>query len=89
MEDTSDAKGSKRDVYGKRDIVVRIPKPKDEKKQVFKKMLLLNMGTDNCLGRSPVFAWENEYRDIEQDRQVGSFEGMTNVNVLFRHECSE
>jgi hypothetical protein len=37
---------------------------------VFKKMLLLNMDTDNWLSRPPVFAWENEYRDIDQDRQV-------------------
>lgn len=47
MEDTSDAKGRKKDILAKRGTVVRIPKPKDEKKQVFKKMLLLNMDTDN------------------------------------------
>lgn len=54
----------------KRATVVRIEKPKDEKKEVFKKMLLLGEETENCLSRTPVFAWENEYRDIEEDKQV-------------------
>jgi hypothetical protein len=58
-------------MMSKRNTVIKIPKPKDEKKIVFHKMLLLNTDAENCLTRPPVFAWENEYRDMEEDKQVG------------------
>jgi len=61
---------TKRDPLAKRDTVIRIVKPKDEKKEVFKKMLKLNYEADNSLARKPVYAWENSYRDITEDQEV-------------------
>lgn len=54
----------------KRGTVIHIPKPVDERKQCFKTMLIKNDELENALERKPVYAFENSYRDIDEDKQV-------------------
>ena len=70
------------DEKAKRGTVIQIPKPIDEQKEIFKKMLYLNDSWDNSLERKPVYAWENTYRDIEQDKQVS-----LNLQTFYSYEC--
>ena len=65
-----EVKETRKDINAKRDTVIKIPRPVDQKKQVFKKMMLLNLKSDNSLSRKPVYAWENAFRDIEEDKEV-------------------
>lgn len=81
IQPQEETKDTKKDTNAKRDTVIRIPKPVDHKKQVFKKMMLLNLESDNSLSRKPVYAWENAFRDIEEDKEVC---GIENYKWIYR-----
>ena len=67
--DVSEDSKSMSKSYKKRRTVVHIAKAIDPKRAILRKMLLLNTLSDNMLTRPPVFAWENEEKGEDSQKQ--------------------